>query len=101
MESSVKADSTDGESALWRQRRQFEEFCDNTRASRALSEKCRDYYDGKQWTDTEEKTLKKRGQPCITDNKIRDKVDTLLGMEKQMRTDPKAYPRTEKEEEAA
>lgn len=82
-------------------RGQFEEFAEETIASRAQSEKCRDYRDGKQWTDDEVATLKARGQPAITDNKIQDKCDTLLGIEKQMRTDPKAYPRNPGDEDSA
>jgi hypothetical protein len=80
---------------------QFEEYADATVTSRALAEKCRDYRDGKQWTEDEQNTLKKRKQPCITDNKIQDKCDTLLGIEKQMRTDPKAFPRNPGDEGAA
>lgn len=72
---------------------QFEEYADNTSEGRKLSQKCRDYVDGKQWTQDERDTLKKRKQPCITDNKIRDKRNTLLGIEKTQRTDPKAFPR--------
>jgi len=82
-------------------REQFEEYADATIGARALAEKCRNYRDGKQWTDDEIATLKKRKQPCITDNKIQDKCDTLLGIEKQKRTDPRAYPRTPHENEAA
>lgn len=80
---------------------QFEEYLDATLNSRREAEKCRDYRDGKQWTDEEVQTLKKRKQPCITDNKIQDKCDTLLGMEKQMRTDPMAYPRNPEDEQSA
>ncbi len=72
---------------------QFEEYADGTADIRRLAEKCRDYKDGNQWTDTERDTLKKRKQPCITDNKVQDKVNTLLGIEKRQRTDPKAFPR--------
>lgn len=72
---------------------QFEEYADETRTARQDARKCRDYKDGKQWTDEDRATLKKRKQPCITDNKIQDKCDTLFGIEKQMRTDPKAFPR--------
>lgn len=82
-------------------RQQFEEYADATISSRALAEKCRDYRDGNQWTDEERKTLRKRKQPCITDNKIQDKCDTLLGIEKQMRTDPKAFPRNPGDEQGA
>ncbi len=72
---------------------QFEEFADGTVNIRKLAEKCRDYKDGNHWTDDERKTLARRKQPCITDNKIQDKCDTLAGIEKKQRTDPKAFPR--------
>lgn len=78
---------------------QFEEFADGTITARKLWEKCRDYRNGDQYTEEERKTLKARKQPIITDNKIQDKCDTLLGIEKQMRTDPKAYPRNPSEED--
>lgn len=71
----------------------FDESEENTDVSRAESEEARDYYDGKQWTSKERSTLENRNQPVITDNKIKDKVDTLLGMEIEIRTDPKAFPR--------
>jgi hypothetical protein len=82
-------------------RLQFEEFADATITPRKNAETARDYRDGNQWTATERETLTKRKQPCITDNKIQDKCDALLGMEKQLRTDPKAYPRTPEHTEAA
>jgi hypothetical protein len=82
-------------------RTQFEEYADATIESRASAEKCRRYRDGEQWTSDERATLKKRKQPCITDNKIQDKCDTLLGIEKQMRTDPKAFPRNPGDEGGA
>lgn len=81
--------------------KQFNESVDTTRNARRQSEIFRDYYDGKQWSDTEIEALNKRGQPCITDNRIKDKVEYLLGMERQIRTDPKAYPRTPKDDAGA
>jgi hypothetical protein len=80
---------------------QFEDFVDATTDMRTLAKKCRDYKDGNQYTAEERETLKKRKQPIITDNKVQDKVDTLMGLEKQYRTDPKAFPRTPKHEQAA
>ena len=38
--------------------------------------------------------LKKRGQPEIVINRIKRKIDILLGAETQTRTDPKSLPRT-------
>ena len=49
-----------------------------------------DYADHDQWTREEMKILKERGQPIITINKIKDKLDLLCGMERKARTDPKA-----------
>lgn len=80
---------------------QFEDYCGGTEAMRALAKKCRDYKDGNHYTAEERKTLEKRKQPIITDNKIQDKVDTLMGLEKQQRTDPKAYPRNPEDEGAS
>lgn len=82
-------------------RQQFEEYVDGSKVARELAEKCRNYFDGNQLTAAELATLKKRKQPVHVDNKIRDKVETLLGIEKQQRTDPKAYPRTRQDESAS
>ncbi len=79
----------------------FTEAEQSTIESREESERHRDYYDGYQWTDTEIEEIESRGQPVITDNKIKDKVDTLLGREVASRTDPKAYPRTPADEGVA
>ena len=78
--------------------RMFEESEDATYEARLLSERDRDYYDSKQWTADEIATLKKRGQPIITDNIIKTKVDYLDGVEKQTRIDPKVLPRTPQHE---
>lgn len=81
--------------------RYFESAEEATFDSRALSEKCRDYYDGDQWTDEERDALRKRKQPVITINRIKPKVDFLLGLETQRRSLPKAYARTPKHEQDA
>lgn len=69
--------------------------------SRALAERDRDYYDNIQWTTAEIAELKKRGQPVITINRVKRKIDFLTGIEKQQRSDPKAFPRNPADEEAA
>lgn len=79
----------------------FEEAEESTRDARKLSERDRDYYDGKQWTDDEARTLEKRKQPIVTYNRIQRKIDFLSGLEKQQRKDPKAFPRTPKDQDAA
>jgi len=74
---------------------------DATTDSRAECERDRDYRNGKQWTTAEIATLEKRRQPVVTIDRIGPKVDFLLGLEQSQRSDPKAYPRTPKEEDAA
>ena len=79
----------------------FDDAEDATHDARLESERCRDYYDGKQLTAGELNALKKRGQPPVVFNMIAPNVDTLKGLESQSRTDPKAYPRTPEHDEAA
>lgn len=79
----------------------YEEAADASLDARQKSERCRDYYDGKQLTESEVETLRKRGQPPIVINRIQPKVDFLLGFERQTRTDPKAFPRTPQHSEDA
>lgn len=81
--------------------RQFEESFDETQDARREAERDRDYYDNKQLTASELETLRQRRQPPVISNRIKPKVDALLGFEKRQRTDPKAYPRTPKHEQEA
>lgn len=78
-----------------------EEFLTHTETARALSERDRDYKDNKQWTEQEIAKLQSRNQAPIVVNRIRPKVEGLKGLLIQRRTDPKAYPRTKKDEKAA
>jgi hypothetical protein len=81
--------------------RQFEESFDQTQDARKDAEQARDYYDGKQLTPEELQALAQRKQPPVISNRIKPKIDALLGFEKKQRTDPKAYPRTPKHEAEA
>ncbi len=58
----------------------------------------RRYYHSKQWTDAEIRELKRRRQPVVTANRIKRKVDFLVGVEQRLRRDVKAYPRTPEHE---
>lgn len=80
---------------------QVERFLDDTIEARELSEKCRDYFDHKQWTEEEAKKLKSRHQAPIVVNRIRPKIKGLVGLYNVRKSDPKAYPRTKKHEKAA
>jgi len=79
----------------------FEDAEEATITPRKLSERDRDYYDNRQLTPAELAILKKRGQPDIIINRIQTKVNYLLGYEAAQRTDPKAYPRTPNDDDAA
>jgi len=79
----------------------FDEAEELSLTARDESEKCRDYYDNKQWTEQEAAIIRKRKQPVITRNRIKPKVDFLKGVEIQTRTDPEASPRTPGDENAA
>lgn len=72
-----------------------------TRDARQMAERDHDFYDGIQWTSDEESALKARGQPIVTLNRIKPKIDFLLGSEIMGRTQPKAFPRTPMHEKDA
>lgn len=65
------------------------------------AKEARRYYHGAQWTDAQIKILKKRKQPIATINRIGRKIDGVVGLLEKMRQDPKAYPRTPKQEQGA
>src|SRR3990167_8659940 len=74
---------------------------DATGDSRELSEKCRRYYDSEQWTADERSKLSKQKQAATVINRIKPKMDGLMGMEKANRTTVKTFPRTPKHEKGA
>ncbi len=49
------------------------------------------FYDGDQWTSKDLRELRDSGQPALTLNIIRPRIDSLVGLERQARTDIKAY----------
>lgn len=82
-------------------RQMVEISIDETAPARELSERDRDYYDGYQWTPAEQAVLRKRKQPVITINRIKRKIDAMVGIEQRGRVDPRAYPRNPQDEAAA
>src|SRR5262245_15518927 len=81
--------------------RLFEESEDSSYDARKQAERDRDYFDHKQWTDSEVATLEKRGQPVVTANRIAPKINFLIGLEKDQRIDPRVLPRTPAHEQDA
>lgn len=78
-----------------------DEFLDATYDARMLSEKCRDYKDGRQWTEDQIKELKRRKQAPIVNNRIKVKHNGLLGLVTTRKVDPKAFARNEKQDASA
>ena len=75
-----------------------DDYLDATTDARQQSERCRDYYDGNQYTSEEIEILQQRRQPIVVNNRVQPMVDFLVGMEIASRTDPKAFARTPKHE---
>lgn len=69
--------------------------------SRELAEKSRSYYDSVQWSDAEVAKLKAQKQAATVINRIKPKIDGLMGMEHANRTTAKAMPRTPKHSKGA
>lgn len=88
-------------SELQRKIKWFRAF--ETNKSKELEEArvARQYYHDKQWTDGEIERLRQRGQQATVRNRIKRKVDFLVGVEQRLRRDPKAYPRTPQHEHDA
>lgn len=78
-----------------------EQFLSDTMDARITSERCRDYYDHKQWTAEETAKLLKRRQAPIVVNRIKPKVEGLIGLYNIRNSDPKAYARTQAHEESS
>lgn len=74
---------------------------DATSTAREKAERDRDYFDGKQLTQAEHDALVARGQPPVSFNVIRSRVDFHQGLEKKQRRDPKAWPRNPQDQPAA
>jgi hypothetical protein len=72
--------------------------------ARKLSHRDRDWYDNYndgQWDEREKQILMRRGQPIVTMNRIKRKVNFLCGIEQKARSDPKAYARKPQNERQA
>ena len=64
--------------------------------ARKLAHRDRDWYDNyndTQWDEREKQILLRRGQPIVTMNRIKRKVNFLCGIEQKARSDPKAFAR--------
>jgi hypothetical protein len=86
---------------LDRLKKLYREARDNTDKARKEADLAQDYYDNKQWTSEQIKALRKRKQPEIWINRIAPAVNGILGVLEQGESDPRAFPRTEDDQDAA
>ena len=89
------------EDLLSRVKNMFEEARQTLDNARRESEIDFDYFHGHQWTGEELAELRRRRQPILTFNLIRNKVESLCGVEENTLTSPKAWPRSPADENAA
>lgn len=103
MEGGVTPADTEGPKApeIAELRSMYRDAMDLTEFARRQAEIDDDYYNGNQLTREEKAELAKRGQPDIVINRVRPAVNGTLGVLKQGATDPRAYPRTPKDEDSA
>lgn len=82
-------------------RRMYTESLSLTSEARLQSQKDDDYYHGYQLTRTQKGILRRRKQPDNTWNYTRLAINGTLGVIKQGATDPRAFPKTPKDEDSA
>ena len=91
----------DKNDALGRYKKMLDEARSALEEPRQLSQRDRDYYDGKQLTVKQRNTLKRRKQPETIRNRIGPAIDGMLGILEQAKVDPRAYPRNPQDEDAS
>lgn len=87
--------------ALQRYKRMLDEARTALEQPRELSQRDRDYFDGKQLTPKQRNVLRRRKQPETIRNRIGPAIDGMLGILEQAKVDPRAYPRNPQDEDAS
>lgn len=98
---SGQAKGKDGYWSLEKCKRAYLDYLGNKINEIEEQKEARRYYHGSQWTEAQLKVLKKRRQPPSTKNRIARKIDGTIGLIERLRQDPKAFPRTPKQEQGA
>lgn len=96
----AETSKVDGPS-ITRLHRWFRAYETNKKREMDEQQDARRYYHDKQWTDSEISKLNIRGQQATVRNRIKRKIDFLVGVEQRLRRDPKAFPRTPQHEHDA
>jgi len=98
----VKDAPTRGKQAdVSRLRRQYLDYLGTKQPEIEEQKVARRYYYGAQWTAEAVKALRDRRQPIITYNRVRPKINGIVGLVERLRQDPKAYPRNPRNESGA
>ncbi len=100
MATSASSKSDDGPS-LTKCRKQYEDFVSLKAGEQQEQKQARFYYHANHWTATQLAELKLRRQPPTTTPLFARKVNGFVGLVERLRQDPKAYPRTGKEDQGA
>jgi hypothetical protein len=87
--------------SLERCKRAYTDYLDNKTDEINEQKDSRRYYHGAQLTDKQYRILEKRRQPPQIRNKINTRIDGTIGVIERLRQDPKAFPRTPKQEQGA
>jgi hypothetical protein len=95
------APTLEGLVSLDKLKRQYSDYVGTKRAEIDEQRQARRYYHGAQWTAKEIKTMNDRNQPVVTYNRIARKIDGVVGLVERLRQDPKAFPRTPRQEDGA
>lgn len=101
---STSGSASDQKTSYWplsRCKKAYLDYLTNKTAEIDEQKEARRYYHGAQWTADQLKVLKKRRQPPSTKNRIARKIDGTIGLIERLRQDPKAFPRTPKQEQGA
>jgi hypothetical protein len=91
----------DNDAGLRRRRREFESYA-SAKANEIDEQRLAwRYYHSAQFTAEQLRAYKARKQPVITFDRTSRKIDGLVGVVRKLRTDPKAFPKTQQHEGAA
>lgn len=76
-------------------------YLDNKTEEIKEQKDARRYYHSSQWTEKAIREFKRRKQPVVTYNREAKKINAIIGLLERQRQDPRAYPRTPKQEDGA
>lgn len=79
--------------SVTRLKKQLNDYLSSKHAENEEAQEADRYFHSSQWTDHERKVLADRNQPVVTYNRIKRKINTIVGIIERARQDPKAFPR--------